>query len=217
MGDPGQVSVGVGQAGTPPAVLLVLAGPAGAGKTTLCERLVAAVPDCARVVTATTRPPRPGETDGRDYHFLTPGQFDAKVAAGEFLEWACVHGRHRYGTLASAVLGPLSAGHSLVLNLDVQGVAALRRAAAADPRLARRLGTVFINVAPPAELRRRLTARGDNPGEIDRRMETAAVELLEKEKFDHVIESGSREADFQALLTIWRALQQRAACGGGRL
>jgi guanylate kinase len=187
-------------------VLLVLAGPAGAGKTTLCERLVAAVPDCARVVTATTRPPRPGETEGRDYHFLTPEQFDAKVAAGEFLEWACVHGRHRYGTLASAVLGPLAAGHSLVLNMDVQGVATLRGLAAATPLVARRLGTVFINVAPPAELRRRLLARGDSPAEIDRRMETAAAELREMGKFDHVIASGTREADFQALLQIWRGL-----------
>jgi guanylate kinase len=195
-------------------VLLVLAGPAGAGKTTLCERLVAAVPDCARVVTATTRPPRPGEADGRDYHFLTPAQFDAKVAAGEFLEYACVHGRHRYGTLTTAVLGPLAAGHSLILNLDVQGVAALRHAAATTPLLARRMGTVFIDVSPPAELRRRLAARGDNPAEIDRRMETAAVELLEKGKFDHVILSGAREADFQALLTIWRGLRQRTATPG---
>jgi guanylate kinase len=192
-------------------VLLVLAGPAGAGKTTLCERLVAAAPDCARVVTATTRPPLPGETDGRDYHFLTPEQFDAKVAAGEFLEWACVHGRHRYGTLAAAVCGPLAAGHSLILNLDVQGVAALRRTAAADPRLARRMGTVFIHVAPTDELRRRLTTRGDSPAEIDRRMQTAAVEERERDKFDHVIESGTREADFQALLKIWHELRGRAA------
>jgi guanylate kinase len=210
MGGPENSSVTAGPGAVTPGVLLVLAGPAGAGKTTLCERLVAAVPDCARVVTATTRPPRPGETDGRDYHFLSPEQFDARLAAGEFLEWACVHGRHRYGTLAGAVLGPLAAGHNLILNMDVQGVAALRRAAAAAPSLARRMRTVFIHLAPPEELRRRLTARGDSPAEIDRRLQTAAVEERERDKFDHVIESGTREADFQALLKIWRELRQGA-------
>ena len=81
-------------------VFLVLAGPAGSGKTTLCERMVAEVPGFSRVITATTRPPRPGETDGVHYHFLTAEQFDAKVAAGAFLEWAWVHQKNRYGTLA---------------------------------------------------------------------------------------------------------------------
>ncbi len=181
--------------------LLVLAGPAGSGKTTLCERLVATEPCFARVVTATTRPPRPGETDGKDYHFLTPEQFDTKLAAGEFLEWAWVHQKHRYGTLASAVLGPLAAGRSLVINIDVQGVENFRRAAAANPLLARALVTVFITV-PTAELRRRLAARGESPAEIERRMETAATELREAGKFDHVIESRARDEDFAALLKI---------------
>ncbi len=187
----------------PSPVLLVLAGPAGSGKTTLCERLIASEPDFARVITATTRPPRPGETNGQDYHFLTPGQFDAKLAAGEFLEWAWVHQKHRYGTLASAVLGPLAAGRSLVINVDVQGVAHFRHAAAGNPLLAHALVTVFITV-PPAELRRRLTARGENPAEIERRMTTAERELPEAGKFDHCVESRTREDDFAALLRIVR-------------
>jgi guanylate kinase len=187
---------------TPAPVLLVLAGPAGSGKTTLCERLVATQPGIARVITATTRPPRPGEVDGRDYHFLTPEQFDAKVAAGEFLEWAWVHQKHRYGTLRAAVLGPLAAGRSLVINVDVQGVDNFRRAAAAEPALARALTTVFVTV-PEAELRRRLAARGDSPAETERRMATAAIELREVGKFDHVIESRTRDEDFAALLGIW--------------
>src|SRR6266498_3200281 len=83
-------------------VLLVIAGPAGSGKTTLCNRMVAEVPGFERVVTATTRAPRPGESDGVHYHFLTSAQFDSKIAAGEFLEWAVVHGANRYGTPASS-------------------------------------------------------------------------------------------------------------------
>jgi len=87
-------------------VLLVLAGPAGSGKSTLCDRMVAEVPGFSRVVTTTTRPPRPGEVDGVHYHFLTPEQFDEKVAAKQLLEWAWVHKKNRYGTLASSVLSP---------------------------------------------------------------------------------------------------------------
>ena len=81
-------------------ILLVLAGPAGSGKSTLCERLVESGSGFSRVITTTTRNPRPGETNGVDYHFLTPAEFDARIAAGEFLEWAWVHGERRYGTLA---------------------------------------------------------------------------------------------------------------------
>src|SRR3954467_15936254 len=90
-------------------VLIILAGPAGVGKSTLCDRLVREVPGFERVVTATTRPPRPNEVDGRDYHFLTETEFDLKLVSGNFLEWACVHRRYRYGTLKSAVLGRLPA------------------------------------------------------------------------------------------------------------
>ena len=89
-------------------VLLVLAGPAGSGKSTLCDRMVAEVPDFHRVVTATTREPRAGEINGVHYHFLTPEDFDARVAAGAFLEWAWVHKKNRYGTLAADVVGPIS-------------------------------------------------------------------------------------------------------------
>lgn len=190
-------------------VLLVLAGPAGSGKTTLCERLVAEVPGFERVVTATTREPRPGEVDGRHYHFLSADVFDSRVAAGEFLEWAWVHRRHRYGTPASSVLGPLAAGRSLIINVDVQGVDGFRRAAAANPLLSRCMGTVFIQVPIPV-LRERMAARGtDSAAEIERRMQTAEAELREAGKFDFLIPSASRDDDFRALLDIWRAVQNR--------
>ncbi len=194
---------------TPP-VLLVLAGPAGSGKTTLCERMVAEVPGFERVITTTTRAPRPGEINGVHYHFFSPEEFDAKVAAGAFLEWAWVHKKNRYGTLASSVLDPLAAGRSLIINVDVQGVENFQRAAASNALLAKRMGTVFINVPIP-ELRVRLGGRGETEAEIAHRMETAERELKEIGKFDFVVESHDREGDFQALLAIWRQVQARAS------
>ena len=160
-------------------VLLVLAGPAGSGKTTLCERMVAEVPGFTRVITSTTRDPRPGEINGVHYHFFSPSEFDAKVAAGEFLEWAWVHKKNRYGTLASSVLAPLAAGRSLVMNVDVQGVENFRRAAAQNPVLARHFTDIFIDVPIP-ELRARLGSRGETEAEIAHRMQTAELELREK-------------------------------------
>lgn len=190
-------------------VLLVLAGPAGSGKTTLCERMVAEHPEFSRVVTATTRDPRPGEVDGVHYHFLSPAEFDAKVAAGEFLEWAWVHQKNRYGTLASAILGPLAAGRSLIINVDVQGVENFRNAAREHAALARHMGTVFINVSIPV-LRERMAGRGtEAEAEIERRMATAEQELQQVKAFDFVIESADREADFAALEGIWRAVRSR--------
>jgi len=191
-------------------VLLVLAGPAGSGKTTLCERLVAEAPGFTRVVTSTTRDPRPGEVNGVHYHFFTPAEFDARIAGGAFLEWAWVHKKNRYGTLASSVRDPLAAGRSLVINVDVQGVENFRRAAAADPVLARHLATVFIDVPIP-ELRVRLGGRGESEAEIAHRMATAELELRERDKFDHVITSRDRDADFAALLAIWRRVAARVS------
>ncbi len=213
MPDTGHSSLDIGHSDAPgasAAVLLVLAGPAGSGKTTLCERMVAEVPGFTRVITSTTRDPRPGEVNGVHYHFFSPAEFDARVAAGAFLEWAWVHKKNRYGTLASAVLEPLSAGKSLVMNVDVQGVENFRRAAAQNPALARHFVDIFIDV-PIAELRQRLGGRGESEAEIAHRMQTAEVELREKHRFSHVIVSRDREHDFAALLAIYREAQTRIA------
>jgi len=192
-------------------VLLVLAGPAGSGKSTLCDRLVEANLGFSRVITTTTRAPREGEVDGEHYHFFTPEQFDAKVAAGEFLEWAWVHGRRRYGTLAASVLEPLRGGCDLVMSVDVQGVESFRRIAAADAELRRALTTVFI-VVDRERLSARMRARGkDDEAEIARRMATAEAELREASRFDFIIESRTREEDFAALLRILEQARLRAA------
>jgi len=194
----------------PTPVLIVIAGPAGSGKSTLCERLVAESPGFSRVVTTTTRPPRPGEVDGVHYHFLSAPQFDRKVEAGEFLEWAWVHQKNRYGTLASSVIEPLSAGGSLVINIDVQGVDNFRRAAANNSLLARHMGTVFIDV-PMETLRARMVTRGqDSEDEIEHRLRTAERELLEAPKFDFKVASRSRDEDFSELLSIVDRVRRRA-------
>src|SRR3954464_4488453 len=133
----------------PAPVLLVIAGPAGSGKSTLCDRLVRELPEFSRVVTTTTRAPRAGEIDGIHYHFFSPAEFRRRIDAGEFLEWALVHGEHEdrlYGTLRSSVLEPLAHGQSLVMSIDVQGVERLRRVAQSDERLRRAMTTIFIVV-----------------------------------------------------------------------
>jgi guanylate kinase len=194
-------------------VLVVIAGPAGSGKSTLCDRLVAEVPEFSRVVTTTTRPPREGEINGVHYHFFSPDEFERRVAAGEFLEWAQVHGDNRfrlYGTLKASVLEPLAAGRNLVMSIDVQGVESMRRVARSDPNLNRALTTVFIRVDRERLIARMRARAQDHEDEIARRMATAEAELREASKFDHIIDSHTRDEDFHALLRVVEQAKERA-------
>lgn len=211
-----ELSRPIAAAGTP-AVLIVIAGPAGSGKSTLCDRLVAEVPEFSRVVTTTTRLPRDGEINGVHYHFFSPDEFERRVAANEFLEWAQVHAqvesekRYRlYGTLKSSVIDPLVAGQNLVMSIDVQGVESLRRVAATDPRLRKAMTTVFIRVDRERLIARMRARAKDGEDEITRRMATAEAELREAAKFDFVIESHTRDEDFHALLEIVAKAKARA-------
>lgn len=186
-------------------LLVVIAGPAGSGKSTLCDRLVRERAEFVRVVTTTTRPAREGEVNGVHYHFFTPAEFRARIARGEFLEWAQVHGEHDdrlYGTLKSSVLEPLAAGHDLVMSIDVQGVESLRRVAREDARLRRALATVFIRVDRERLIARMRARAQDHEDEIARRMDTAERELREAQKFDYIIDSRTRDEDFAELLRI---------------
>jgi len=195
----------------------VLAGPAGSGKSTLCDRLVTERPEFHRVVTTTTRAPREGEINGVHYHFFSPEEFERRVQAGEFLEWAWVHNHQsasphrRYGTLASSVLEPLAQGTSLVMSVDVQGVESFRRHAAIDRLLARCMTTIFIVVDHERLVARMRGRAQDNEAEIARRMETAEAELREAHKFDHIIESRTRDEDFARLLEIVGKARAHAA------
>ena len=193
------------------ALLLILAGPAGSGKTTLCDRLVAENANTERVVTCTTRPPREGEVNGIDYHFLSDEQFDANVENGEFLEWAKVHA-NRYGTLKSVIENKLSEYIDLVMNIDVQGVAAVQKAARDHSAIGQRLVSVFIMPDSFEELRRRLRERGkDDEAEIDRRIRSAEKEIGAWKSFDYAFRSHSKEADFDTIRSIWQAEKRRVA------
>ena len=193
-------------------LLLIVSGPAGSGKTTLCDQLLAEfAPKLLRVVTATSRAPRPGEINGTDYHFLSELEFDKRVAAGAFYEHARVHAS-RYGVLREAVLKNLEASHDLLLNIDVQGAATFRSAARIDPRMGDRLASVFIMPKSIEQLRERMIGRGSEAEEeINRRMETAKVEIGAWKSYDYCILSGTREHDYEQVRAIYLAETLRAA------
>lgn len=190
-------------------LLLIVSGPAGSGKTTLCDRMLAEEPAVQRVVTSTTRPPREGEEHGRDYYFFSAEAFEERVAAGAFYEHATVH-TNRYGTLKSEIRDKLDAGADLLLNIDVQGAAAFREAAADDPALGGRLATVFIRPPSFKELELRLRERGtDDDDEIRRRLAVAEREVREWDRYDYCLTSASRGEDFDRLHAIYIAEKLR--------
>ena len=192
-------------------IILVVCGPAGSGKTTLCDQMLDRFPGLRRVVTATTREPRPGEAHGVDYHFMSEAAFMGKVESGGFLEHARVHGR-LYGTLKSEVRRHLEAECDVLLNIDVQGAASFRRQASSDPLLAGRLATVFIQPESLDMLRERLEHRkSDSAEEISRRMETAREELKSARLHDYILPTQSREHDFQVMASIYTAEKHRVA------
>jgi guanylate kinase len=168
-------------------LLVLISAASGAGKTTLCQELLAADARLRRAVTCTTRPPRPGEAPGVDYHFLEPADFRRRLAAGEFLEHATVHG-HLYGTLKAEVMDRLRAAGDVLLNIDVQGAASIRAVAERDEELRRALVTVFLVPPSYAELERRLRKRAQDSEEvIQRRLAAAAAEMAHWREFDYVI------------------------------
>ena len=160
--------------------VFVITGPSGVGKGTLIARLLEAHPELELSVSATTREPRDGEQDGRDYHFLSPEEFDRRADAGDFLEFATYSG-NRYGTLRSEIERRLEAGHSVVLEIEVQGA---RQVRAAMPESVQ----IFIAPPEPAALRQRLLDRGKDSAEaIDARLAVAAQELAAKDEFAHQV------------------------------
>ncbi|MGC6424385.1 MAG: guanylate kinase [Lentimonas sp.] len=184
--------------------LIIVSGPAGCGKTTVCDRMLAEVPTIERVVTSTTRQPRGGEIDKVDYYFFDRDSFKAKIAVGAFYEYAQVHS-NLYGTLKSEVQEKLKAGTDLLLNIDVQGAAQMRETAQNDPLLKGNLITVFIMPPSTEELEARLRGRGtDAEDEVQRRMKVAIEEMKQSEFYDETIVSGTRDEDFAALESVYQ-------------
>ncbi len=190
-------------------ILFVVSAPSGAGKSTLCSAL-RTTKDFIYSVSCTTRPPRPGEFHGEDYHFLSVEEFRRNVEAGEFLEYAEVHGNF-YGTLRENVLVHLREGVDVLIDIDTQGAAAIR--ASTDPTIQNALADVFIMPPDMAELRRRLVKRGtETPEQIERRLANAAGEMARWRDYQYVIISGSVEEDlskFRAIMKAERYLSRR--------
>jgi guanylate kinase len=193
-------------------ILFVLSAPSGAGKTTLTSAL-RHKPDFVYAVSCTTRAPRPGETEGEDYYFLADNEFDRRVAAGDFLEHAEVHGR-KYGTLKSTVIDNLAQGIDVLIDIDTVGAASIR--ACPDPFIQAALADVFIMPPDLEELRRRLTKRGtETPEQIATRLTNAASEMARWRNYKYTIISGSMEEDiekFRAVMRAERYLSRRLLC-----
>ena len=161
--------------------LLVLSSPSGAGKTTITHRLIERDPTLSLSVSVTTRPPRPGEVDGADYHFIDQARFDHMVAAGELLEHATVFG-HCYGTPRQPIEAAIAAGHDIVTDIDWQGTQQLAGGLASD--------VVSVFVLPPdtAALEARLKQRAqDSPAIVAARMAKSAEEMSHWSEYDYVI------------------------------
>jgi len=189
-------------------ILFVVSGPSGSGKTTLCHRL-ADEGEAAYSVSCTTRPPRPGEQDGRDYHFLAPADFQSRVAAGHFLEHAIVHDNH-YGTLKSEVIGRIRSGTDVVMDIDVQGAAQIRRCD--DPEIQRALVDLFVMPPSAEELHARLAGRAtDSEQVIALRMRNALEEMNHWTDYSFRIISATREEDYNRVKTLLTAERLRVS------
>ena len=185
--------------------LLIVSGPSGSGKTTLCRR---AEKDGLTTysISCTTRQPRPGEQDGVDYHFLSPEDFAARVAAGEFLEHATVHG-NSYGTLKSDIIELLQAGKNVVMDIDVQGAASIR--SCDDAIIQRAYADVYIHV-PSAELEARLRGRQtDSEDVIQLRLHNAAEEDARMGEYQFALISADKESDYSRFTALLSTLSMR--------
>jgi len=178
--------------------IYVLCAPSGAGKSTLVRRLINEFPDIRFSISATTRAPRPGEADGRDYHFVDRAEFDRRIEAGAFAEWAEVHG-NRYGTPKDATLGLLESGADVLFDIDVQGAVQLRRSL--------NFGC-YVFILPPsrATLAARLAGRGsDGPEALALRLKNAAGEICAAKSFDYLLVNDDLDAAYARLRAIYQA------------
>lgn len=186
-------------------LMIAVVAPSGAGKTSLSRRLVADHPELSLSISCTTRDPRPGEAEGREYYFVPRSQFDRMVADDAFLEWAEVHD-HRYGTPRAPVMAALEEGRDVLFDIDFQGAASIARQAPAD--------TVRVFILPPSmpDLKRRLYARAqDSDHVIQRRLQRAGGEIAHWGEYDYVIVNDDFDRAYADLMHIYRAERLRRA------
>ena len=184
-------------------VLLVLSGPSGVGKTTVARRLLDENKNLKRVVTCTTRGAREGEVDGLDYYFLDESDFLERLESGKFLEHAVVYGKY-YGTLRSSIHDAFGVGQDVLIVNDVQGALTLSDILEEDSILGGALHAIFIIPGDVKELRDRLESRGQDDQEtIEARLENASKEMDQKDKFDHVVISATRDEDYRRVQKIY--------------
>ena len=179
-------------------ILFVISAPSGAGKTSICRKILQTLPGLHQSISYTTRPKRDGERDGADYHFVTTDVFQQMVTEGVFAEWAEVHG-NCYGTARASLEKAAAEGADILLDIDFQGAEQLRYSG---------LDGVFIFILPPRmdELRRRLDNRNtDNDRVIERRMKNAAGEIAEAVKFDYLVVNDVLESAADTIMAIMKA------------
>ena len=186
-------------------LMLVMSSPSGAGKTSLSRRLIADYPDLSLSVSCTTRAPRPGEQDGREYHFISPERFEAMVAEDAFLEHALVH-EHRYGSPKAPVMSALAAGQDVLFDIDWQGARSVARAAPSD--------VVRVFILPPsmAELKRRLHGRAQDAADvIERRLGRARGEISKWTEYDYVVVNDDIDRAYAQVTRVYEAERLRRA------
>jgi len=190
-------------------ILFLLSAPSGAGKTTLSDQLLQQVQNLHPSISYTTRPPRAGEVDGREYHFVDRPRFDAMVERGEFLEWANVH-EHRYGSPREPIMAALASGRDVLFDIDWQGAEQVHKAAPDD--------VVRVFILPPsmADLSRRLHARAqDREDVIQRRLGRAYDEIAHWDDYDYVIVNEDFDLAYAELAHIYHAERLRCARNPG--
>jgi len=186
-------------------LMIVVSAPSGAGKSTLCNRLVAEHPNIVYSVSCTTRPPREGEQDGIDYYFLSKQEFKKRAKNNEFLEHAKVHGNY-YGTLEDTILFAMEEGKHVLLDIDVQGVAQIRKALeklSMKHPVRRGFLDIFITPPSPEELERRLRGRGTDTEEvIARRLKNAEAEMAQQNDYEYLVVNDDLDEAYRRLKSI---------------
>jgi guanylate kinase len=190
-------------------LILAISGPAAVGKTTICDRLIQEFkPSLNRLITATTRAPRANEENGIDYYFLSDSEFEKKLSNDCFLEHEIIHG-NKYGVLKETILEAQTLSLDILLNIDVNGTASLKHFCRTQEEFKGQLKTIFIKPQTLADLNLRLRSRASEGEEqIQIRLDNAKAEILREREFDFVIESGTRDSDYEKVKTIYLSLSK---------